>query len=570
MAFFFAFLTSCDTHRMDESHKKHMNDMQAVLKEGALQDAPENTASLLNASLDFLEEALPKVDTDMVEDSVRCNLVVNQEDPSNFFSMLSQTYEVGMVMEKGIEEPITLSLSNASIKEVLDALKESYGLEFDRTSYGYRIFRPKLETKIFIINYLDITRKGTSSTSINPTQTSNSRSANSNATGSTGGSAGGNTGGSSGNYARSGSSVTTQMDTQFWESLEKTINLIVSNPTIPQAPAQDKETAQKGDVAQTNTPSAIINRNTGLIVVRAYKDQLAKIQEYLYRTQLIVKRQVILEIKILDVELTDQYASGIQWNALGGKVFVSNSGFAINAAANNTGTGGTYPLITPRNGEALASTMAVTMTKGTTFNAVINLLSKQGKVSVLSSPRISVINNQKAVIKVGTDEFYSTDASSSATPNGIGAATQTSNLDLAPFFSGISMDVTPQISDEDEISLHIHPVVSRVENDLKTFTVNGQVTALSLAKTTVREADTMVSAKSEQVVIIGGLMENSIDIQNSGLPIKDRTGFLNSIFGQDGASKLNRELVILLKPIVVKNDTWAKEINKTMTSAFQG
>lgn len=551
-----SFLGGCDSQRLDESHKKNIQDMQDALKEATKVPTAEETSDILSTSLDILKDTGPKIDLDVAEDALRCNLVVNQEEPGNFFSMLSQTYEVGIVMDKDLSDPITLSLTNASIKEVFQALQEGYGYEFEKTSYGYRIAKPKLETKIFIINYLDIKRKGTSSTSINPAISINDSS------------------GSSGVDNRSGSQVTTEMDAKFWEDLEQTINLLLADTKVPAAAQQTPTSAapeskdQSKDKAQginSSAPSSIINRNTGLVVVRGYRDQLAKIQDYLYRTQLIVKRQVILETKILDVELSDQYATGINWSNLGGSVFASNSKFSTNIASGQNITN-----ISPSNtGSTFGNAIALTATKGTTFNAVMNLLSYQGKVSVLSSPRISVINNQKAVIKVGSDAYYPTNTSSNAVASG-GATTTGSSIDLTPFFSGISMDVTPQISDNEEISLHVHPVISRVERDDKQFTVNGQVTTLPLAKTTVREADTIVSAKSDQVVIIGGLMENNIDLDNYGLPIKDRTGILNGVFGQKGGSKVNRELVILLKPIVVKNDTWANEIKKTMQSAFQG
>ncbi len=551
-----SFLGGCDSQRLDESHKKNIQDMQDALKEATKVPTAEETSDILSASLDILKDTGPKIDLDVAEDALRCNLVVNQEEPGNFFSMLSQTYEVGIVMDKDLSDPITLSLTNASIKEVFQALQEGYGYEFEKTSYGYRIAKPKLETKIFIINYLDIKRKGTSSTSINPAISINDSS------------------GSSGVDNRSGSQVTTEMDAKFWEDLEQTINLLLADTKVPAAAQQTPTSAapeskdQSKDNAQginSSAPSSIINRNTGLVVVRGYRDQLAKIQDYLYRTQLIVKRQVILETKILDVELSDQYATGINWSNLGGSVFASNSKFSTNIAS-----GQDITKISPSNtGSAFGNAIALTATKGTTFNAVMNLLSYQGKVSVLSSPRISVINNQKAVIKVGSDAYYPTNTSSNAVASG-GATTTGSSIDLTPFFSGISMDVTPQISDNEEISLHVHPVISRVESDNKQFTVNGVQTNLPLAKTTVREADTIVNAKSDQVVIIGGLMENNIDLDNYGLPVKDRTGILNGVFGQKGGSKVNRELVILLKPIVVKNDTWANEIKKTMQSAFQG
>ena len=567
----FVFLTGCDVHRFDDSYDRNIRNMKETLDNSIKEKPQEETEALLDSSMDVLEEESPKIDLDAAEDALRCNLTVNREDPSNFFSMLSQTYEVGVVVDKDIKAPITLTLSNASIKEVLQALKESYGFDFERTSYGYRIFKPKMETKIFIINYLDIKRSGESTTSINSTGLSG------------GGSSGGSSGG--GSSGRSNSNVTTSMDNQFWDNLESTLTLLVGGSPQQTAGsagtdygnaaygatdygatdytnteyAQGSEDGEVSSSGPKDAATAIVNRNTGVIVVRAFPAQLAKVQEYLYRTQLIVKRQVILETKILDIELEDQYATGIEWKHIGGNILKSSSTFAANTPANHAKT----------DAGLLANTMTIAMQKGKNFDAVIQLLSTQGKVSVLSSPRISVMNNQKAVIKVGTDEFYATDAGTTSTMNGNNTI-ENANFALQPFFSGISMDVTPQISAEDEISLHIHPVVSRVESETRSFKSNDKETSIPMAKTTVREADTIVSAQSEQVVIIGGLMENQVNIQRASVPVDDKLGILDTLFGKTAGKKHNRELVILVKPIVVKSDTWNNELKKTMSSGFGG
>ena len=194
------------------------------------------------------------------------------------------------------------------------------------------------------------------------------------------------------------------------------------------------------------------------------------------------------------------------------------------------------------------------------FAALIRLLSTQGEVQVLSSPRISTINNQKAVIKVGSDEFFVTDVSSN-TSSTSSTTTTSPDITLTPFFSGIALDVTPQISENDEVILHIHPSVSEITDQIKNITVGGQTLQLPLALSTVRESDSVVKARNGQVVVIGGLMQNSSSNDDAGVPGVSRVPVLGNLFKQKRKINTRSELVILLRPIVVKaSKTWSNYI----------
>jgi MSHA biogenesis protein MshL len=194
------------------------------------------------------------------------------------------------------------------------------------------------------------------------------------------------------------------------------------------------------------------------------------------------------------------------------------------------------------------------------FAGLIRLLSTQGEVQVLSSPRISTVNNQKAVIKVGSDEFFVTNISSSTSTNSSSTITSP-DVTLTPFFSGIALDVTPQISGNDDVILHVHPSVSEVVDQIKVITVAGQTQQLPLALSTVRESDSVVKAKSGQVVVIGGLMQNSSANEDGGLPGLSDIPIIGNLFKQKKRVNVRSELVILLRPIVVDSDkAWSNYI----------
>jgi len=193
------------------------------------------------------------------------------------------------------------------------------------------------------------------------------------------------------------------------------------------------------------------------------------------------------------------------------------------------------------------------------FAALLNFLETQGDVHVLSSPRIATLNNQKAVLKVGTDEFFVTNVTNTTTTGT--ATTSTPSVTLQPFFSGIALDVTPRIDQNGEIILHVHPSVSLVTTVNKTVDVGGVGGTLNLplASSSVSETDSIVRARDGQIVAIGGLMRQATFDDQSGLP-----GLPKSVFGQTNKSTQKRELVILIKPTIVNSDQdWADDITRS-------
>jgi MSHA biogenesis protein MshL len=184
-------------------------------------------------------------------------------------------------------------------------------------------------------------------------------------------------------------------------------------------------------------------------------------------------------------------------------------------------------------------------------------------VQVLSSPRVATLNNQKAIIKVGTDEFFVTDITSTATTSAVGT-NFFPTIELTPFFSGIALDVTPQISEDNRVTLHIHPSVSEVVDQQKTVTIGTLTQQIPLALSTVRESDSIVRANSGQVVVIGGLMQDSINDENAATPGLSDIPVLGNAFKHKRRQSAKRELVILLRPVVVDDDeVWTREMDRS-------
>jgi MSHA biogenesis protein MshL len=280
----------------------------------------------------------------------------------------------------------------------------------------------------------------------------------------------------------------------------------------------------------------VVTPQAGVIVVRADAAELEVVRDYLRSTEMIMRRQVVLEAKILEVQLSDGYQSGINWTAL------SN----LNGNALKFGIGGTSPV-------AAAGGVFGISFDANDFTGVIQLLETQGNVQVLSSPRISTVNNQQAVIKVGSDEFFVTQVSNTTTTSS-GTTTSSPEIELTPFFSGIALDVTPQISDNNEIILHIHPSISEVKDQVKVVSLGDSVIELPLALSTIRETDSIVSARSGEVVVLGGLMQDTTIEDNSGMPGLADIPLLGHLFTQERNKSVKSELIILLKPIIIGAD----------------
>lgn len=440
----------------------------------------------------------------------RFNLAVQNVPAKDFFMGLVRGTKESMIISPQVKGTISLNLKNVTVPEVMASVRDIYGYDYQHMDYGYEVFPRRMETKMFTVNYLDINRQGKSYTTISSGEISRKITSN-------GGSV-------SATDTKPSSSVDTTSDANFWKNLKESIEAIIGK--------------QEGS-------SVVINPQAGMVVVHAYPEDLRNVVTYLSDIQNIMGREVIIEARVLEVELNARFQSGIDWKILGAE----------------------QHLLQPVNPEltSLTSTLfTLNASSGRNFNTVVELLNSQGKVNVLSSPRISTMNNQKAVIKIGEDAFYVTNVESQVTSAAVGSNPVISqNIDLTPFFSGIALDVTPQIGDNGNVTLHIHPIISKVSEANKEFVVNDQKQNLPLAESDIRESDSIVEAKNGQVIVIGGLMESRSNNDVAGTPGAEDVPKVGGIFQNNDRSSRKFELVILLRPIVVGNGTWTKRLQQT-------
>lgn len=532
-----------------------LNDINDVL----IKSATERKASVdaMDKSLmpDLGARSSPVVPPAELTSDPRFDLsVVNAPATQVFMALVSGT-RYSMLVAPDVTGNITLNLKDVNVSEALDTIRELYGYEY--RMQGRRIFiEPNtLRSKVFHINYLSSRRQGSSDLRVSGSSIASSAASSASSNGATTPQATTSAvpaGAGSPTAARGSdtSRVTMSTDSDFWGDLQRTLATIIGT--------------EEGR-------SVVLNPSSGVVVVRGFPSELRNIEKYLKATQLIAERQVMLEAKIIDVSLSEDYQAGINWGAFGsGKVNAALGVMGSNATLTTSvrDTGFTQPITVGSTavlpGEWGAAAVAASgkglvglALQTANFSALVNFLETQGQVSVLSSPRIATLNNQKAVLKVGTDELYVTNVTTQTTTTTTGSVA-TPSLTLQPYFSGISLDVTPQIDDEGNIILHVHPAISTVQEKEKVIDLGTLGTyKLPLAASSINETDSIVRAQDGNIVAIGGLMRQEQSGDRSGLPGASNLPFL----GQRGNVFKKRELVILIKPTIIKDDrNWTQDL----------
>ncbi len=511
----------------------------------AEEDTPEGVEDAL---MPGMEEQLAGAAEDGEPAESRFDLAVSNASARAFFMGLVEGTPHNMVVHPDVEGTISLELKNVTVPEVMQIVRRVYGYEYEKRPSGYIVMPARMESQIFYVDYLNVNREGVSNTRVSSGEVTSADNDDSGDNGDNGGGSG-----TSGREGRPGSRIKTQSKADFWGDLRMTVRSIVGSG---------------------ERRSVVVDPQAGLVVVRAMPGELRDVRQYLSAAQGNLQRQVILEAKILEVRLSENNETGINWAALGDNdsqpgeaVFGGSAEVTGNASTDlfSPGAGGSTSLFDPESVAQNPSNLDfggvfAIGARAEDFAALIRLLDTQGDVQVLSSPRVSTLNNQKAVIKVGTDEFFVTDVETD-TDTGTTTTNRNVDVDLTPFFSGIALDVTPQIGRDDDITLHVHPTVSEVRDQTKTITFGGQEQTLPLALSQVRESDSIVRARDGQVIIIGGLMQDQATNDRAQPTGLGSLPLIGGAFRQERDSSERSELVILLRPVIANDGRdWSQRI----------
>lgn len=476
----------------------------------------------------------------------RFNVAAANVDVADFFTSLVADTEYSVAIHPAVSGQITLDLKQVTLNEAFAVIEQLYGYHIKQVGSIYKVMPGGLRTETIAVNYLLMQRSGSSSISVTAGGISSSQGGNnssnsgnnnqnnnqSNNQNNNNQNNNQNSQGGSGN----GSSVQSSSQTDFWKDLKEAITGVMGS-------GPDR--------------AVVISPQAGLVTVRGLPSEIEAVRAYLGQTEESLQRQVILEVKIIEVTLNDDYQQGINWSQIASTIGSTDISFS-----NNTFSLG-------NNITAQVGGLGRIGFEGDDFSGVINLLETQGNAQVLSSPRVTAINNQKAVIKVGSDEYYVTGVSSSSnvtdtTGTGTGITRDVPIPELEPFFSGIALDVTPQINMDGDVILHVHPSVSETTELSKSINLGGNSSfTLPSAQTNIRESDTIIKARNGEIVVIGGLMQSTISDSESKVPVLGSVPLFGKLFTNISKIERKKELIILIKPTVSSSSAMQQQIKQS-------
>lgn len=510
---------------------------------------------------------------------------------------LGKEIKQNITIEPSINQKATIDLKNVTLTEALDSLLKPLRLKYEINSNFIHVTQDKMQTRIFRLNYILSKRIGSSnvraSSGAGVSGSSSGGSSITGASSTTGGGAVGGVGGSAGaSGQRTSSSIQSSEETDLWKEITAGLQQVIVGASIADdagptgatgggagaasapggtnlgaamsaamggagggansggtgsTPGQTSGQPAGGQSQQKERGYVSVNRQAGIIIVKDYPDVILKVAEFLEAIEGSVQRQVFIQAKILEVVLNKNFTLGIDWSK------VSPINVIRNKPVPGSGAPGTATTTTTATTSTANNTLVGafgTMLQGTTLfgvspnnsnlNVVIDALAQQGKVSVLSSPKIATLNNQRAVIKVGTEDVFFVPETSA-----VQGATTTNFLPRT-ITIGIVLDVLPQIDANGMVMMSINTSISEKSGDR--ISADGKI---SVPVLDVRESNNVVLSRSGQTIVIGGLMKNKISKKKNSVPMLGDIPLIGQVFQHEADIDEKTELVIMLTPEVM-------------------
>jgi MSHA type pilus biogenesis protein MshL len=495
-------------------------------------------------------------------------VVVNGVRVQELLFALARDAKLNVDVHSGIAGTVTLNAIDQTLPQLLSRIAKQVDMRWELEGPNLAVMPDSPYLHIYRIDYVNMERLVAGAIGV------------SSQIGSISGSGGGGSG--VGAAAGANGSITTvrnTSDNKFWATLEKNIKDILHEtdrvfpaggaqqqaavqappgaPGAPGAPAGAPVTTAP-NVGFREAAAVIINPEASVVIVRATSRQHEKIQEFLDQVMANVKRQVLIEATIAEVQLNNQYQQGIDWSAL--RVRGANTFTGSQVQGGTVSTTPTFPPgIGPApSGAGLPSApgfpnLFTFAAANASISGVLQMLESFGNVRVLSSPKLSVLNNQTALLRVVDNIVYFNVQSSQTTTGATSSQTITAVTTTAITVPvGFVMNVTPQISDDDTVLLNVKPSTTRlirfVNDPNPILTIPNQVPQLRM-----REMESLIKVNSGQMAVLGGLIEDSINDVEDTIPIINSIPILGSLFSSRNRNNTKTELVVFLRPIVVKD-----------------
>ena len=515
------------------------------------------------------------------EPELRYSVVVANQPVREVLLAMARETKLNFDIHPGVEGTVNLNAIDQTLRQIMNRMARQADIRWESDGHTITVMPDTPYLRNYRVDYVNISRDVTESVGI-ATQV---------ISGAVGASAGTAPAGGTGNN-NSTLVIASTSKHRFWETLEKNLKDLLretdkllpegSSETFVQnrgtsgsattqtrttTAARRATTAASTAAGSVTTPgesqssqnnetveqrltfremaSVIVNPETGIISVRATSRQHEKVAEFLEQVGGASKRQVVIEATIVEVMLDDNYQSGVDWSAVG----LNGLGYTIRQA------------YTPPDLSQTPNTLSTSFfsigynnpnaASGGSITSTVKLLDAFGKTRVLSSPKLMVLNNQTAVLKVVDNRVYFTIKADTVTNQTTSNTTFTTTQNVVPV--GFIMNVTPQISDADVVTLNVRPTVTRIIDTVRDPNPSlGSIISL-IPVTQTREMESVLKVVSGQTAVLGGLMLDSFEGRTNGLPIASRIPVVGDLLGQRNDLSRKSELVVFIRPVVVRD-----------------
>ena len=501
------------------------------------------------------------------------SVVVTNVSAQEILFALARDAKINLDIQSGIQGTVTINAIDQTLPQILTRIAKQVDMRYELSNGILTVMPDTPYLHNYKIDYVNMSRDSEGAMS-NTTQVGSNSSGSATGSGSTGSN-------------NSSLTIKNTSKNHFWETLIQNIKDILhetdqilpegssetsvqqvraasSTGTGVQPPSGTKKSPAKGGIENSPNPvnieeggmtvtkrstfreaaAVIANPENGIITVRATGKQHEKIQEFIDQVMTNAQRQVLIEATVVEVHLSDEYQQGINWS----KIRLGSKGFNFT----QTGSAG---LPSTNTGSMFILDYANPTSKIGSLAASVSLLESFGKVKVLSSPKLSVMNNQTAVLRVVDNLVYfvinATTTAPTATSSAFSTITTTPNT--VPI--GFTMSVTPQINDSDTVLLNLRPSISHLlgyVNDPNPSLATAGVVS-RIPQTQTREMESVLKIENNQIAVMGGLMQDSVNNLTDEVPILARIPLLGNLFKQRDDKTEKTELVIFLRPVVIKS-----------------
>lgn len=511
--------------------------------------------------------------TQSAESPRRISLSVRDADLKDLLRAAAEDTDFNITFEADIETRIKgLDLKGVTLQEILDQILPNLGMGYVKTGRTIHIQKSEGGLRFYQVDHLAMRRLGSKAFMVNASgQLIQSTGGGSGGSG--GGSAGGDSGGGQGGTGSSSaytSSLSTGNGFDPWDEMRSGLTTLVFGEAISGDSASSAGGQVSGPTSLSfarNGKTLMIHPDSGLVVLGADPGTHKRVDAYLQELRRRNRRQVLLEARIVEVTLGNDSQIGVDWNGL----------LSAGAASGSTGTDirGTFAtgMTSNTNLDAATEGLAKLVVQNARITATLSALAREGRLQVLSSPRISTLNNQKAILRVVREEAFFLQNSQTTGSGGIGGFSTTVNITPMVVPVGIVLDILPQIADDNTVTLAVNPSISEIVA-VRSLVVQGVGNSGGASATLPvvdrRDLDAVVRLKSGETLVLAGIIRSKEGVDDRGVPWIRKIPFLGNFFTKKEKTKTHTELAIFITPtliddseqIAVQRDSSEKRLEK--------